>query len=113
MLLALFVGNLASISAPNRASARSSGLFGSRAATASVGRSENYLDFGFQSDFPTGRIRDGRTLQWVLEDVGIGGADHSPAPAQWPNRSRCAHRIRVMRFCQVSTPAHSSALIAS
>ena len=33
--------------------------------------------------------------------------------AHWPNRSRSRTRMRVIRFCQVSTPAHSSALIAS
>ena len=45
--------------------------------------------------------------------VGVGGTDDPPAPADRPNRSRPRSRIRTMRFCQVSTPAHSKALIAS
>ena len=39
------------------------------------------LDFRTRSRTPAGRC-------WIAEHVSIADADHPPAPAIWPNRSR-------------------------
>jgi hypothetical protein len=67
----------------------------------------------FRSDFRTGRELAAIGAFWIAEHVSVDVRITRQRQLMRPNRSVQRSRIRVMRCCQVSTPAYSRTFNAS